>query len=312
MSNIPLSDTREVIERSLFHSIRQELVDKGYLPDIKLTTTHTITGVDTLTKKFIVNGNHTTHYIQGRILTVSGSTGNNGNYTIVSSTLTLGNTHITVSENIPSNSVSGSISMYTYYDDSNGIALWESAVANIILQKGYCIELFGNSTSSKKYIKKIPRIVIRVGQSLPGSLGGSPDIFYTPENGDELNPDTFVRKVLPPQTTDIGFDIHLVSNTAQQARVMHSLVSLALPKRGYVKFYNDITQSFYVENYSYRNLDNNIEGLNEDIYMYTANDVYETIDRTVGNNVKPINEITVETKEGEVDDNTDFNSIVIS
>ena len=36
MSNIPLSNVQELIERSLFESIRKELVDKGYLPDINL------------------------------------------------------------------------------------------------------------------------------------------------------------------------------------------------------------------------------------------------------------------------------------
>lgn len=34
MSNIPLSNIQEIIERSLFEDIRKEIVDKGYLPDI--------------------------------------------------------------------------------------------------------------------------------------------------------------------------------------------------------------------------------------------------------------------------------------
>ena len=36
MSTIPLSSIQELIERSIFESIREELVDKGYLPDINL------------------------------------------------------------------------------------------------------------------------------------------------------------------------------------------------------------------------------------------------------------------------------------
>ena len=37
MSDIPLSDVQEIIERSLFEAIRKELVDKEYLPDVSDT-----------------------------------------------------------------------------------------------------------------------------------------------------------------------------------------------------------------------------------------------------------------------------------
>lgn len=37
MSTTPLSSIQEIIERSLFEAIRQEIVDKGYLPDVSNT-----------------------------------------------------------------------------------------------------------------------------------------------------------------------------------------------------------------------------------------------------------------------------------
>lgn len=37
MSNLPLSNVQEVIELTIFHSILQELVDKGYTPDVRDT-----------------------------------------------------------------------------------------------------------------------------------------------------------------------------------------------------------------------------------------------------------------------------------
>lgn len=40
MSATPLTDIQELIERSLFEAIRQEIVDKGYLPDIADTLTY--------------------------------------------------------------------------------------------------------------------------------------------------------------------------------------------------------------------------------------------------------------------------------
>jgi len=40
MSTTPLSNTEELIERSFFHRVRKELVDKGYLPDITDTVTY--------------------------------------------------------------------------------------------------------------------------------------------------------------------------------------------------------------------------------------------------------------------------------
>jgi len=40
MSTTPLSNTEELIERSFFHRIRKELVDKGYLPDISDSVTY--------------------------------------------------------------------------------------------------------------------------------------------------------------------------------------------------------------------------------------------------------------------------------
>jgi len=41
MSATPLSNIQEIIERSLFEVIRQEIVDKGYLPDVSDTVTYT-------------------------------------------------------------------------------------------------------------------------------------------------------------------------------------------------------------------------------------------------------------------------------
>ena len=311
MSSTPLSDSREVVERSLFHSIRKELVDKGYLPDIELLVTAGINLLNQGAKQFRVTGNVTAKYTNGRKFTITLSTGNNATYTIVSSSYSAPNTTITVVEVIPNSTADGQVNLYYYYDDAVGIALYAADIVTVINTKGFAIEVFGASNSQAKYLKKVPRIVILPNQSLPGGLGGSPDRIYTPVNGDILAPDTFVATVLPPQTTDYSYDICLVSDTAQQARVLHGILALGVPKRGYVKYYNDPTNQFFVVQFSYRSIPDVTEGIIEDIYMYEVRDIFETESAVVSVGIKPIVEIDIDTNEGTPDKSTAFNTKVI-
>lgn len=311
MSTTPLSDSREVVERSLFHSIRSEVVDKGYLPDVNQLLTHNIVALNQGAKTFSISGNFTSNYISGRKFTLKGSTGNNGDYNIISSTFTGGNTIITVLQTIPNITVDGSLNIFKYYDDPNGVSLFQTNLLTIANNLGFAIEVFGSSNSQAKYMKKVPRIVIITNQSLPGSLGGSPDRIYMPNNGDILNPDFYRAQVQPPQTVDITFDIHLVSNSAKQSRILHGILALAIPKRGYVPFYNDSTKRIFVNQYSYRNINNTIEGIMEDVYMYKASDIFETNDVLVATNIKPINEIKVDMDGGEPGNNEPLGSFTV-
>lgn len=68
-----------------------------------------IIAVDTVGEKFTVPGDHTTEFTSGKQLFVSGSTGNDGTYTVASSTLTGTDTIITVNENITDATVDGII-----------------------------------------------------------------------------------------------------------------------------------------------------------------------------------------------------------
>ena len=307
MSTTPLSNSIELVERSLFHSIRKELVDKGYLPDIKAKTEVSINLVNQGLKQFRASGNLTTQYSIGRKFDVIESTGNNGVYTIAAVAFASGNTTITTIEAIPNATANGKVSIYTYYDDSVGVIAFKTALTSIITSKGFCIEIFGASNPQAKYLKKVPRIVILPNQRLPGGLGGQPDKVYTPNNGDVLNPDAFTEKTLPPQTADFTYDFHLVANTAQQSRVLHAIVALAIPKMGYVNYYNDETKKIFVNHYSYRSIPNTQEGIIEDIYMYRICDIFETEDVIGRDDIKPIVEIKIDTKEGTENKSTDFN-----
>lgn len=301
MSNIPLTDTILVVERSVFHSIRQEVVDKGYYPDTSALLADNITAINQGTKEITIGAiNRAAYFTANRVFSIIGSTGNDTTYTVVSSVFNSPDTIITVAEAIADPTADGKTSIYKYYDDDAGVALLKTDVDTIVTSKGFAIEVFGVSAPRAKYQKRIPRIVIIKNQFLPGDLGGAPDTIYTPNNGDILAPDAFTGRVQPPQTVNYNFDLHLVCQSAQQSRVLHGITALAVPKRGYIDAYELPGQKIFVNQYSYRSMPNTEDNLDEDIYMYTANDIFESEDKVVAENIKPITEITIEQKQGDI------------
>ena len=68
-----------------------------------------ITAVDQPNKKFTIAGDHTATLTASSSFTVQGSTGNDGTYTVVSSTLVLTNTEIVVSQSVPDATADGDI-----------------------------------------------------------------------------------------------------------------------------------------------------------------------------------------------------------
>lgn len=77
-----------------------------------------IVGVDKNAKMFSVLGDKTSVFIENKKLRILDSTGNNGNYTVVSSVFDSTNTNITVVESIPSNVADGDIYVngFLFYD----------------------------------------------------------------------------------------------------------------------------------------------------------------------------------------------------
>jgi hypothetical protein len=77
-----------------------------------------IVAVNTSTKTFSVLGDKTSKYVDGHYLRVRESTGNNGKYTIVSSSFDNTNTNIIVVEAIPDATADGKIYVngFLYYE----------------------------------------------------------------------------------------------------------------------------------------------------------------------------------------------------
>lgn len=61
--------------------------------------------------------------------------------------------------------------------------------------------------------------------------------------GDKLENGNYQASEFPYETKDITLDIHLVANTQQDMRLLHSIMYEALPSRGYVRpYYNDLEE----------------------------------------------------------------------
>jgi len=90
-------------------------------------TSYAITGVNTGTKTFTIAGNHTSELAAGTRLAVDGSTGNDGMFTVVSSTYDTDHTDIVVSETISDATVDG-----TLYPCGNMLAHGQLGTSKVI------------------------------------------------------------------------------------------------------------------------------------------------------------------------------------
>jgi hypothetical protein len=210
MSSTALSNVQEIIERSLFEVIREELVDKGYIPNITL-----------------------------------------------------------------------------FPDTEQGYADYNIAISAIVTTKGFAIELFNEGSNLAKGIKKVPRIVINTGNFLPGALGGDPQRFYLDQG------QSYQSLVTPPQTVDFFVNVHLVSGTVEQERILNSLIALAIQRRGYVPFYDGTSNTFFCRYLNFYHIDDQDTGLMEKVYAYQVSDCWDTEDRVINSNIAKITQINL-------------------
>lgn len=176
-----------------------------------------------------------------------------------------------------------------YTNDASGVASYEADLDNIVATKGFAIEVYNESSSFEKGLKKVPRIVINSGNFLPGDIGGDPSRFY------ELGEDNrYLAKVTPPQTADFFFSIHLVSENVIQERVLNALLALSVPRRKYIPWYND-NRRFFVRNLNYFDLDDNDNGLIEKVFAYEVPDCWDMEDEVVATDIAKISHIKLNT-----------------
>jgi hypothetical protein len=175
----------------------------------------------------------------------------------------------------------------TYPDTPAGFAALEAAYTNIKTVKGFSIEIFNYSKGQAKNYKKVPRIVINTQNTLPGALGGDLDRHYTKNAG------TYYASVLPPQTSDLYVDIHLISDNVLQHRVLNAILALAIPRRGFIPMYDDPTTNLFVRYISYLEIQDKETGLIEKVYRYEIPDIFETDGHVVATGISPLKTMTV-------------------
>ena len=159
------------------------------------------------------------------------------------------------------------------------------------------IYIFGVGNNQVRGAKVVPRITVELNAYYPGNIGTEAFMI-----GDEKVNDEYVAYNLPFESKNVQFDIHLVANTAEQMRILHSIMYTALPARGYIipfleaslekyletaKLYK--TGNIYLEVSNYYDHNDQEHGLLEKVYSYTCYDSY--IEETENTDIGPITPI---------------------
>ena len=92
------------------------------------------------------------------------------------------------------------------------------------------IYIYGVGNNQVRGAKVVPRITVELNAYYPGNVGTEAFMI-----GDEKVNDEYVAYNFPFETKNVQFDIHLVANTAEQLRTLHSIMYSALPARGYIR-----------------------------------------------------------------------------
>lgn len=164
---------------------------------------------------------------------------------------------------------------------------YDNKLEEIISEKGFAIELFGYGSNESKDSKRVPRIVYNSLFYLSGTIGNPPNGIV------ERIDDNYKLVTNQSRTSDLIIEIYLVSNSAKQDRILHSIVAAAIRDRGYIKFYNDENKEFYIEQVGERVDPELREGMIEKVYLFKADDLYQTNPIISSDIISPIKEVNV-------------------
>lgn len=139
------------------------------------------------------------------------------------------------------------------------------------------VYIFGIGNNQERGIKEVPRITLDLQGYYPGVIGMEK---YQLDDTDKEHPrmiDTGYN------TKDIVIDVHLVSKTQQDMRMLHSIMYKALPTQGYIKPYMGNKEAFmnsglqrseniYIEIGNYYDHVDTDHGILEHVYQYKISD----------------------------------------
>lgn len=167
---------------------------------------------------------------------------------------------------------------------------WTAALEAINDTKGFSIELYGASSPDAKGTRKTPRIVIVPDRIMPSELGAPLDGVLL---DNPLDPDTKIRQALPYRASILSFDIHLVYQKAAELRVMQAILGKTIGTVKFIPWYDDNTDTFFVEQFNYYDEPDPLEGTDEKVYSYQAPDLYDV--QADGVTIAKINTIEIDT-----------------
>jgi len=166
-------------------------------------------------------------------------------------------------------------------------AAWEAALKTIETTKGFAIEVFNNSQT--KGTKLVPRIAIIPRRTLAGDIGSPQHSWITNNPSGEQG---LVRRYLPLEASAYYYDIHLITKTAQQDRILHGILRKALGVKRFIEWYDDPGELLFVVQTSDFDLPDPTEGIKEQVYTYLLPDLFEFVEE--GDAVAITTEITIE------------------
>lgn len=159
------------------------------------------------------------------------------------------------------------------------------------------VYIFGIGNNQERGPKEVPRITLELQGYYPGVIGME---RYQLDDTDKEHPrmiDTGYN------TKDIVIDVHLVSKTQQDTRMLHSIMYKALPTQGYIKPYKGNKEEFmrsglqkseniYIEVGNYYDHVDTDHGLLEHVYQYKIADGVVS-DELLDIDLVPIKDISV-------------------
>lgn len=160
------------------------------------------------------------------------------------------------------------------------------------------IPLFGIGNNQVKGPKTLPRITLELQGYYAGDIGVNKYII-----GDKLEDGTYQASEFPYETKDITIDVHLVSQTQADMRLLHNILYTGLPSRGYLRpYFNDLeewkngrldpTGNLFIQIGNYYDHPDLDHGILEKVYTYTCKDGIIPEKLLEDGTITPIRDIT--------------------
>lgn len=154
-------------------------------------------------------------------------------------------------------------------DSEAGYTAYRAALKAIATAKGYAVEAFGSANPQDRAYKDLPRIVLQTSSFMPGDVGYDSSPKYI------LNTETNKYELFSydSRTYVLFMDCRVVAKTQEQLRIIMDVIHTVLPLMGYLTYYNDAADSFFVESSSFQPLISSDDGILEYNYRYEVPDI---------------------------------------